>query len=159
MSPRTDKMHLDRLAFLFIFTTALAAPASCTPGINWRPCNVSGGVLPEQCGNIRVPLDYTDKTSNATIRLDLQRVVARKGPKKGSILLNFGGPGSNGTGIGGDFGAFAPNIQAYDSVQTADAAAFILMLKVNRSSGDVYDLINVVPRYVFQLLCFLEQPN
>lgn len=43
-----------------------------------------------------MPLDYTNKNSTDVIDLELQRIPASKGAKKGSILFNFGGPGSVG---------------------------------------------------------------
>ncbi|MBE3048827.1 hypothetical protein IMZ48_41285, partial [Candidatus Bathyarchaeota archaeon] len=39
-----------------------------------------------------VPLDYTDPDGD-TLSLSLAKVPAAKGPSKGSILMNFGGPG------------------------------------------------------------------
>lgn len=65
--------------------------------IKWGPCsNTTEIPLPIQCGTVLVPLDYTNKTSDAKIPIELQQLPATKGPKKGSILLNFGGPGSDG---------------------------------------------------------------
>lgn len=69
--------------------------------IEWGPC---GDDLPTeglnvQCGKLTVPLDYNgnEAGSNRTIDLELIRHPAREQPApKGSILLNFGGPGENG---------------------------------------------------------------
>lgn len=50
-----------------------------------------------QCATLPVPLDYTDKKSNARTLVELNRLPALKTPSKGSILVNFGGPGQSGT--------------------------------------------------------------
>lgn len=66
-----------------------------TEGIQWGPCAHDEGqyLLPVVCGNVSVPLDYTDKNSTESIVLQLTRIPAVAGPSKGSILFNFGGPG------------------------------------------------------------------
>jgi pimeloyl-ACP methyl ester carboxylesterase len=66
--------------------------------IHWGSCdqaelNATGKI---DCGNVRVPLDYTDKVSNKTLEIELVRWRAAVQPSKGSILLNFGGPGLTG---------------------------------------------------------------
>lgn len=66
-------------------------------GIRWGPCSIETGGLPVQCGNLTVPLDYTNKSRTDTIELNLIKLPAKQQPApKGSILLNFGGPGANG---------------------------------------------------------------
>ena len=45
------------------------------------------------CAKLTVPLDYTNKSSNATIDLNLVRVPVATGKKKGTLQFNFGGPG------------------------------------------------------------------
>lgn len=65
-------------------------------GINWGRCNeakLANSTL--LCGSLKVPLDYTDKNCNE-IRLDVVKAPAPKGPSKGSIFFNFGGPGASG---------------------------------------------------------------
>lgn len=66
-----------------------------TKGIQWGPCAHDNGLypLPVVCGNVSVPLDYTNKNSNESLVLQLTRIPAIAGPSKGSILFNFGGPG------------------------------------------------------------------
>ena len=61
--------------------------------INWGPCTGLNGTASILCGNLTVPLDYTEPNSNATLRLELLKVAATNAPSKGSILFNFGGPG------------------------------------------------------------------
>jgi pimeloyl-ACP methyl ester carboxylesterase len=62
--------------------------------VAWGKC---GGVdMPDdlQCGKVTVPLDYT-KPRGAKLDLALARYRAT-GPSRGSVVLNFGGPGSAG---------------------------------------------------------------
>ncbi|KAM7184585.1 TAP-like domain containing protein [Naviculisporaceae sp. PSN 640] len=95
-----------RLALLM--STALAKPTSFNHSkakrtgqtIEWVPCTSINNDL-VQCANISVPLDYTDPSSNDEHILELARSPAINSPSKGSILLNFGGPG------GDDIGQFA----------------------------------------------------
>ncbi|MGW1953093.1 alpha/beta hydrolase [Streptomyces sp. NPDC001920] len=62
--------------------------------ISWAKCPGEG--LPEdlQCGKITVPLDYAHPREG-TLDLALARYRAT-GEKRGSVLLNFGGPGGAG---------------------------------------------------------------
>jgi hypothetical protein len=80
----------------------LAAPLqSRSSGIQWGPCDAtleatkveSGYNGTISCAKLPVPLDYTNKTSNATIDLDLVRVLVAAGESKGTLQFNFGGPG------------------------------------------------------------------
>lgn len=69
-------------------------------GVQWGPCSIDFQQLKTtnasiDCGNVTVPLDYAD-SSKGTIQLNLLRVHAFKGPAKGSVLLNYGGPGQPG---------------------------------------------------------------
>lgn len=68
--------------------------------IKWGPCppefNTTAPVGIE-CATLEVPLDYSDPKSTATLGLSLLRSLApAKGGSKGSILINFGGPGYGG---------------------------------------------------------------
>ncbi|MFE9767611.1 alpha/beta hydrolase [Streptomyces sp. NPDC005808] len=62
--------------------------------IKWSACN--GYEMPEdmQCGKVTVPLDYA-KPGDGTLDLALARYRAT-GKSRGSVLLNFGGPGGAG---------------------------------------------------------------
>ncbi|KAF5695521.1 alpha beta hydrolase superfamily hydrolase [Fusarium denticulatum] len=75
--------------------------------IKWTRCNLG---IPEykeleknkafECGTLTVPLDYTRKYSSNTTTLNLIKLKAtekstEKAPK-GSIIMNFGGPGASG---------------------------------------------------------------
>ena len=83
------------LQLLFITGTS-ATPFgqvhSRSTAINWGPCTLESP-LDIQCGTLAVPRDYTLRDANQTVDLDLLKVPAVKGPSKGSILFNFGGPG------------------------------------------------------------------
>ncbi|KAH8807550.1 TAP-like protein-domain-containing protein [Xylogone sp. PMI_703] len=95
---------------LSLFAVTSAAPSALgythskrVNGIQWGACDpefyqVSGEPIQFQinCANLSVPLDYTDSNCSDRINLQLLRVPAFKQPSKGSILLNFGGPGEVG---------------------------------------------------------------
>ncbi|KAF5586550.1 tripeptidyl aminopeptidase [Fusarium pseudocircinatum] len=75
--------------------------------IKWTRCNLGIPKYKEleknkafECGNLTVPLDYTGKYSSNTTTLNLIKLKAtekstEKAPK-GSIIMNFGGPGASG---------------------------------------------------------------
>ncbi|MEU5697663.1 alpha/beta hydrolase [Streptomyces aurantiacus] len=73
--------------------------------IKWSAC--AGDGLPEglQCGKVTVPLDYANP-ADGTLDLAMARFRAT-GKSRGSVLLNFGGPGGPGvselSGGGKDF--------------------------------------------------------
>ncbi|KAF7585874.1 hypothetical protein BBP40_009949 [Aspergillus hancockii] len=101
--PVTRNMH----SFSSLFCAVLLGFARGTPlvrqqthhprsqQIQWAPCE-NNGTLPTECATFPVPLDYTDGASNVTLDLNLTRISASKSPSRGSIFLNFGGPGDNG---------------------------------------------------------------
>ena len=62
--------------------------------IKWSACEGYG--MPEdlQCGKVTVPLDYANP-GDGTLDLALARYRAT-GKSRGSVLLNFGGPGGAG---------------------------------------------------------------
>ncbi|WP_328498282.1 alpha/beta hydrolase [Streptomyces sp. NBC_00414] len=64
--------------------------------IKWAACPGDG--LPDglQCGKVTVPVDYT-KPDDGTLDLAMARFRAT-GESRGSVLLNFGGPGGPGVG-------------------------------------------------------------
>lgn len=68
--------------------------------INWTRCNLGIDEYKKyqkafECGNLTVPLDYTDKSSKNTTTLNLIKLRATKTPFKGSIIVNPGGPGAS----------------------------------------------------------------
>ncbi|KAI0382424.1 TAP-like protein-domain-containing protein [Hypomontagnella monticulosa] len=82
-------------ALLPLAAQAATIPRDETKGLQWGPCDLNT-TLPVQCAKLTVPLDYTNSLSNETLELDVIRYPAQKEPKRGSIMLNFGGPGQDG---------------------------------------------------------------
>ncbi|MEU0750295.1 alpha/beta fold hydrolase, partial [Streptomyces albogriseolus] len=90
-------------AGLVLLATGLTATARDEPGlsrfydqkIEWAACE--GTELPQdlQCGTVTVPLDYADP-GKGTLELALARYRASSDDPRGSVLLNFGGPGGSG---------------------------------------------------------------
>ncbi|WP_328773677.1 alpha/beta hydrolase [Streptomyces sp. NBC_00286] len=73
--------------------------------IDWAKCEDAGMGVPEdlQCGKVTVPLDYA-KPDGETLDIAMARFRAT-GDSRGSVLLNFGGPGASGVSeltAGGD---------------------------------------------------------
>jgi len=91
---------------LFILPFAVAASAAVVTyglnssrGIRWGDCErLDTKGQPLQCATLPVPLDYTnpDSSDRNTLVLDLIRYPATNGTSKGTIMLNFGGPGEDG---------------------------------------------------------------
>ena len=76
------------------YATPLAVPKHArSEKIVWGACQDQGVTEPAQCGNLTVPLDYTEPDSGETLQLQVLKVPAIREPKKGTILFNFGGPG------------------------------------------------------------------
>ncbi|KAH6885292.1 TAP-like protein-domain-containing protein [Thelonectria olida] len=131
-------LFLCRLFQLAVLPLALAIPPDTTQyntrgsGINWKSCDLGlNETAPMQCGNLNVPLDYTDPHSKTKLELDLLRVKATKKPSKGSIILNFGGPGISGKA---DFAFYARQILG--------------------ATGGYHDLVTFVPRGTDQTIRF-----
>ncbi|MFE4667434.1 alpha/beta hydrolase [Streptomyces sp. NPDC056716] len=62
--------------------------------VTWAACQGEGMPRDLQCGKVTVPLDYA-KPASGTLELALARFRAT-GDKRGSVVLNFGGPGGSG---------------------------------------------------------------
>lgn len=62
--------------------------------VTWAACEGDGMPKDLQCGKVTVPLDY-GKPNGGTLDLALARYRAT-GSSRGSVLLNFGGPGGAG---------------------------------------------------------------
>ena len=85
-------------------TTTSPAPATTATrpdpparAVDWGPCPGGG---PDECGTLAVPLDYADPDGE-TITLALRRSPATDPARRlGSILVNPGGPGGSGFGLG-----------------------------------------------------------
>lgn len=79
---------------------AAAYGSKCAPPskIQWGPCEdlTVNATVPVQCGELTVPLDYTDPECTETVNLQLLKAPAPQQPSQGMIQLNFGGPGGTG---------------------------------------------------------------
>lgn len=91
-------LQLLFLQAILAFTGIHAQP------IQWGPCQING-TTPLECGNLSVPLDYSDPNSTETLTLELIKSPASKQPSKGPLLINFGGPGASGQEYMGTLGA------------------------------------------------------
>ncbi|GME23738.1 Nedd8-like protein [Neofusicoccum parvum] len=80
---------------VYALTQSRPYPQARSEGIQWGPCTLNGS-LPIECGNVSVPLDYSSSNSTKTLTLELLKVPALEKPSKGSVLINFGGPGNTG---------------------------------------------------------------
>lgn len=91
-------MNLRLFALTAAATAVVASPRLDTreKKIKWGECKDVPGLVSEEveCATLKVPRDYTDKGDDAKeLELTLARVPATEKESKGSILLNFGGPG------------------------------------------------------------------
>ncbi|MFG1926003.1 alpha/beta hydrolase [Cryptosporangium sp. NPDC048952] len=110
----------------------LAAVAGCAqpvsgapekpPGIAWGPCPAPAASVPTNpkltCGTIRVPLDYR-RPDGQTITLTVSRLAAADPAKRrGALLLNPGGPGTEGLHLPATFAQLtsAKVLAAYDLI-------------------------------------------
>ncbi|KAH8599192.1 hypothetical protein B0O99DRAFT_384751 [Bisporella sp. PMI_857] len=117
-------MYNSTLLTLSLFLFTLVHATKSQNQIPWSPCDKEiNSTLPSECGNLYVPLDYTDLIYGETLKLELLKIPALVQPSKGSILLNFGGPG-------------------FIARSTLAILAPILQIL----SGGVYDLIAFDPR-------------
>lgn len=83
--------------------------------IHWTRCKGADVPADLQCGKVTVPLDYA-RPRAGTLDLALARYRAT-GPKRGSVLLNFGGPGGSGVSeLAGGGKDFMGLTNAYDVV-------------------------------------------
>ncbi|PHH90451.1 hypothetical protein CDD83_3626 [Cordyceps sp. RAO-2017] len=77
-----------------MLATAAGVARASGPAIQWGACTEKfESQLPVDCGRLTVPLDYTEPASSPKLDIELLRVPATVQPAKGSIFLNFGGPG------------------------------------------------------------------
>ncbi|KAM0715831.1 hypothetical protein Q7P37_008345 [Cladosporium fusiforme] len=97
---------LKTLFKLSLASSAVALPSNkpthpSKGNIDWSTCNETeltawGASIAADCGNLEVPLDYSNDSSTEKLTLELLRVPAAVQPSKGSILFNLGGPGEPG---------------------------------------------------------------
>lgn len=109
------------LALAAAATAVVASPAPLAARedgkkIKWGDCDNVLGAEDMECGTLEVPRDYTDDGDNAkTLKLSLSRVPAVH-ESKGSILFNFGGPGSPSVST---LGSVAPLLHKYGVSQAS----------------------------------------
>ena len=67
------------------------------PTLQWGSCPDTAAYLNStaqiECSTIRLPMDYTEPNSTLLWDAPLVRVKALKQPSRGSIFVNWGGPG------------------------------------------------------------------
>jgi hypothetical protein len=96
---KTNKMLWNRAFFLSsLLLVSDASPLTHSnhvrsKEVTWAPCGLED--IPEsvQCGNLIVPMGYTEPDPIETIDLQMLNVPALHEPSKGSILFSFGGSG------------------------------------------------------------------
>lgn len=67
--------------------------------IKWHPCTDLEPDTPVKCGVLKVPYDYTKPRSNRLYDLEVVKFAAAKKPSKGTVFVNFGGPGASGKAV------------------------------------------------------------
>jgi len=87
--------HLTMQTIFSGLCLAAFASAAASSKIRWGPCPKGEftTTVAVQCGTLRVPLDYTQPNSRKTLDLEIVKIPAAVQPSRGSIQLNFGGPG------------------------------------------------------------------
>lgn len=81
---------------LLVIADARSVPSNLySPSIKWSNCTIPIGSPGFDCGNMEVPIDWTNP-SGAKVELGMLRHKASKPSKKvGSLLFNPGGPGDS----------------------------------------------------------------
>ncbi|KAA5824951.1 alpha/beta hydrolase [Saccharopolyspora hirsuta] len=93
-------------------STAVAGmTAQAAPGLQFGPCpeDVSKPYPQLQCAELQVPLDYRDPGGERLTLLVSKQPARKPEARRGSLLINPGGPGGPGVGFAG---ALAPKLPA-----------------------------------------------
>ena len=149
----SSKINLAAAAFFastqFISVSLADTNSSAYPSdISWGPCSQEFEKLKSynttiDCGNLTVPLDYHD-LSKGVFELNLLRAHAPKGPARGSVQLNYGGPGEPGRAD------LAKSLSwNFAQVTSTHSRMSELLTQKFRMTGYVYDLIAFDQRSVF----------
>ena len=111
----------------FILTSVLAitgtaVPASAAPGTDpfaaysgqelaWGPCafDAQPDALPVECATVTVARDWATPGAGRDLQVSISRVAA-SGDHLGSLLINPGGPGGQGTSLPGALAAIQPRL-------------------------------------------------
>jgi pimeloyl-ACP methyl ester carboxylesterase len=107
-------------------TVAPATAATATaPGARYFAQHVTWGACPFQpqpmakpseCALITVPRDWANPTAGADLQVSISRVKAA-GYRRGSLLVNSGGPGGQGTSLAGVLAGLEPSVsEVYDLI-------------------------------------------
>lgn len=86
--------------------------------LTWGDCPfpTSAGAKPAQCAMVTVPRDWAAPTAGVDLKVSISKAAA-DGPSLGSILVNPGGPGGQGTSIAGLLAGLEPSVSAkYDFI-------------------------------------------
>ncbi|GAB7036454.1 MULTISPECIES: alpha/beta fold hydrolase [Catenuloplanes] len=100
--------------------TGTSVPASAATGpfdafadqeLTWGACAFPAqeGTVPAECALVTVPRDWAAPGNGRTLQVSISRVAA-SGEKLGSMLLNPGGPGGQGTSLPGAIAALQPQL-------------------------------------------------
>ncbi|HEY2056861.1 MAG TPA: alpha/beta fold hydrolase [Amycolatopsis sp.] len=86
--------------------------------VTWGTCafKPANGAKPAQCAEITVPRDWANPTAGVDLKVSISRVAA-SGERQGSLLVNPGGPGGQGTSLAGALAGLEPSVnQLYDLI-------------------------------------------
>ncbi|WP_243789604.1 alpha/beta fold hydrolase [Saccharopolyspora gloriosae] len=86
--------------------------------LNWTPCpfEAAEGSRPAECAVVTVPRDWANPEAGADLAVSISRVRAG-GEKLGSLLVNPGGPGAQGSSVAGSIAGLEPELhQGYDLI-------------------------------------------
>ena len=87
--------HTWTVVFLLPYPPAIIYHKQTSPG----PLAKEKTLLTLWCGNLSVPVDYVNTSSNSTMHLSMVKLGASKQPKQITILLKPGGSGGSGREI------------------------------------------------------------
>jgi pimeloyl-ACP methyl ester carboxylesterase len=82
--------------------------------LTWGPCAFTPqpDALPARCALVTVPRDWAAPDANRDLRVSISRVAAT-GERLGSLLINPGGPGGQGTSLPGALAAVEPQVHEH----------------------------------------------
>ncbi|WP_328604851.1 alpha/beta hydrolase [Amycolatopsis sp. NBC_00345] len=86
--------------------------------VTWGSCafKPANGAKPAQCAQITVPRDWANPAAGVDLKVSISRVAAT-GERQGSLLVNPGGPGGQGTSLAGALAGLEPSVNAlYDLI-------------------------------------------
>jgi len=105
---RAARHALAAVGATVVFATIPAGASPAPPGadpISWSPCP---GQPQDQCGSVRVPIDYAHPSAGSIDLAVIRRPASGPGPALGDLLFNPGGPGLSAVGLFDLFAAALP---------------------------------------------------